>query len=288
MGALNDSTQDLKEEAVNLAREAKTSTWLDWGARLGYAVRGTLFGLMGLMTLWFVLRGFSEVANYEEVLWAIATQPLGKIGLLIIAAGAVGMILWTIVLAVADPYRRGSHATGILARLSSLVAGSYYVIVLIPTLSLIFGAGRMKMDGEQQAQQAAAGVLAQPWGPWLVGSLGVVLVVIAIIKFNQGLAGQFIEQLKEYDLNSYQIKLITRMGKVGILAQAVVLLILGTMIILAAWTVDPQKVGGMDGALTYVAQQTYGPWLLALVAIGLIAYSIFLILGALWFKFKEL
>jgi hypothetical protein len=52
----------------------------------------------------------------------------------------------------------------------------------------------------------------------------------------------------------------------------------------AALRYDPQQAQGLDGALRTIAGQPYGPWLLAIVALGLVSFGIYSVLCARWIK----
>ncbi|MEO1673721.1 MAG: DUF1206 domain-containing protein, partial [Cyanobacteria bacterium J06631_2] len=54
----------------------------------------------------------------------------------------------------------------------------------------------------------------------------------------------------------------------------------GFFILQAAHQYDPQKVRGLDGALFTLTQQPFGKALLGLMALGLVCYSIYLLLQA--------
>jgi hypothetical protein len=43
----------------------------------------------------------------------------------------------------------------------------------------------------------------------------------------------------------------------------------------AAWQANPQQAGGVGKALQTLAGQSYGPWLLGIVALGLVAYGLY-------------
>ena len=82
--------------------------------------------------------------------------------------------------------------------------------------------------------------------------------------------------------------LAQQMGRFGYVAVGVVFGIIGILAILAATTLNPERVGGLDQALTFLSQQVYGPWLLGAVAFGLMAYAVYSFMGALWFRIKGL
>jgi hypothetical protein len=66
---------------------------------------------------------------------------------------------------------------------------------------------------------------------------------------------------------------IERIGTVGHLARMVVFGLVGIFLIRAAIDFDPNKAVGLDGALAKVDHASYGPFLLGLIATGLIAFG---------------
>jgi hypothetical protein len=59
------------------------------------------------------------------------------------------------------------------------------------------------------------------------------------------------------------------------MARVVVFGLVGAFLIKAAVEYDPQKAVGIDGALAKLAQNSYGPYLLGLVAAGLVAFGVY-------------
>lgn len=51
--------------------------------------------------------------------------------------------------------------------------------------------------------------------------------------------------------------------------------LIGVFVIRAALQYDPKEAIGLDGALQKLASQSYGSWLLGIVAAGLLAYAVF-------------
>jgi len=75
-------------------------------------------------------------------------------------------------------------------------------------------------------------------------------------------------------------RMFTALGVFGHFARAVVFTLVGYGLIRAAFDYDPKKAVGLDGALRKLAHATYGPWLLGLVAIGLIGFAAYSIADA--------
>jgi Na+/proline symporter len=68
---------------------------------------------------------------------------------------------------------------------------------------------------------------------------------------------------------------ITWIGTFGHLARMVVFGLVGIFLVKAAVDYNPNKAVGLDGALAKLANQTYGPWLLGIVASGLVAFAVY-------------
>jgi hypothetical protein len=64
-------------------------------------------------------------------------------------------------------------------------------------------------------------------------------------------------------------------GSFGHLARMVVFSLVGVFRITAAIDYNPDNAVGLDGALAKLARASYGPFLLGLVAAGLIAFGVY-------------
>jgi hypothetical protein len=64
-------------------------------------------------------------------------------------------------------------------------------------------------------------------------------------------------------------------GSVGHVARGVVFGLIGVFVIKAAVDYKPKDAIGIDGALRKLVDAPYGPWLLGLVAAGLLAYGVY-------------
>ena len=71
---------------------------------------------------------------------------------------------------------------------------------------------------------------------------------------------------------------------VGTIARGLVFCVVGGLVVDAAVTYDPKKSTGLDGALRTLAAQSYGPGLLGVLAVGLIAFGIYGFAEARWAK----
>jgi hypothetical protein len=77
---------------------------------------------------------------------------------------------------------------------------------------------------------------------------------------------------------------VVRLGVVGTVARGIVFAVAEGRAVDAAITFEPSQSAGLDGALRTLADQSYGPWLLGALALGLIAAGVFGLAGARWAK----
>jgi len=91
-----EEAQELRDELIQkgeeTARAVVSQPWVYALTRLGYAVRGFLYLLVGLLAVQVALGGRSAPEDQEGAIATIASQPYGKL-LLIIILAARGTVL---------------------------------------------------------------------------------------------------------------------------------------------------------------------------------------------------
>ena len=66
------------------------------------------------------------------------------------------------------------------------------------------------------------------------------------------------------------------------MARGVVFALAGVFVISAAVNYNPDKAGGLDRALRELADTSAGPWLLGVVAVGLMMFGVYGFAEAKW------
>jgi len=256
-------------------------------ARFGYAAKGFVYGAIAILAL---LTAFSvqggETTGTTGALHTIAQQPAGKILLLLIAIGLVGYVLWRLIQAVADPDNKGSDAKGLFSRLGYLLSGLAYMGIAANSALLAFGSSSGSSGGDSSKQDWTAMVMQQPFGRWLVGLGGALAIGIGFYKIYKAYKTKFRKKLDLSSLAPDHKKWLVNISRFGIAARGVVFIMIGFFILEAARNYDPQKVKGLDGVLATLAQQPWGKVLLALMAFGLLAYAVYLLLQARFRKIE--
>jgi hypothetical protein len=111
----------------------------------------------------------------------------------------------------------------------------------------------------------------EPFGPWLVGIVALVIIGVGVAAIRRGVMKKFME-----DLNSAQLPKIAKpLGIVGYSAKGVAYSIIGILVGIAAINAEPGQAKGLDGALKTLQEQTFGSVLLFLVGLGFAAYGVF-------------
>jgi len=280
---VKNQAEAVNEKAQAMGRQAVQTPWIEGLARFGYVARGVLYATVGLLALEVALGLGGATTDKEGAIAAIGAQPAGKILLLIIAVGLAGYALWGFIRALLDPLDRGTDPKGLAQRAGYLVSGFTYGALVLPTLGLLLGT-RSGGGGGNQVQDSTARLLAAPFGPWLVGLMGLIAMIGGLGQFYQAYSAKFKQEFKTHEMNQTELTWATRIGRFGYAARGVVFVLGGLFLVEAARTADPQHAKGLDGTLQTLAQQPHGPWLLGIVALGLVAFGIYSILGARWIQ----
>lgn len=261
-----------KQHAAQASEHA--SPWLARLARLGYAAKGIVYMIVGVLATQAAFGAGGQTTGSEGALQEIVTQPFGQVLLGIVAIGLVGYALWRFVQAGVDPDNKGSDAKGIATRLGYAVSGIIYGSLAVTAVRIMMGSS--SGGGDSSSQTWTARLMSQPFGQWLVGIVGAIIIGLGLVQFYKAYKAKFREELKLGEMSSTEETWATRIGRLGFAARGVVFGIIGGFLIQAAYQSDPSEARGLGSALQTLAQQPFGPWLLGIVAIGLIAYGIFM------------
>ena len=168
------------------------------------------------------------------------------------------------------------------------VSGISYLLLAVATYGLITGGAMAASNGAQtaQAQATAATILAQSWGAYAVAGVAIIIIAVGIIQIIAGIQRKFDEQRVPNSLASSQRVWMVRVSQFGFAARGAVFALIGVFLFYAAYTHDASKAQGIDGVLSALLRQPTGPWLLGVVALGLIAFGFFSIMSGVWLRLR--
>ncbi len=213
--------------------------------------------------------------DQRGALGTLADEPLGTFLLVLLALGLAGYALWR--LAQVFLGARGKDGAGDVAERAASVgrAGIYGALSVFAWMIV---AGDRTGGSAEQKQTATA--LDWPGGVVLVVAVGVVVVGVAAYQAYRAVTRAFLEDLDLGRAGEAARATVTYIGTAGHAARAVVFGLIGVFLVKAALEHDPRDAIGLDGALSEVASQPYGRYLLVLVAAGLLLFGAYCMIEA--------
>ena len=268
----------LRGEARRKGDEAVDSPWIGWLARAGLVARGVVYLIIGVLALKLALGDGGKTTNQQGALKTIADGSFGKLLLILMAIGLAGYALWRLLrAAVGHGAEQRDSASD---RVAALASGIGYSILCVTAIKILADA----RTGSGTPKEATGGVLGWSGGTVLVAIAGGVLIAVALYQAYKGLAKKFLDDAKTGEMSEGVRKAYTALGVFGLVARAVVFALIGYGMIKAAIDYDPNKAVGLDGALRKLADASYGPVLLGLVAVGLVGFAAYSIMDARYRK----
>jgi hypothetical protein len=258
------------------------SSWVERGARFGLATKGFSYILVAVIALRVAAEGGGQTEDREGALRTLADEPFGWALLALVALGFASYAMWQLVRALFDRDNEGDDPIGIGKRLGQAGKAVLYGALAVITASFLFDSGGS--GGGRTEDKATAVFLDWPGGRWIVGVAGLAVIGAGVFNAYRALSGSFRDQLREEQISGAERPWYTAFGVLGHLARAVVFGMIGVFLIRAAYQYDPDEALGLDGALQKLVGETYGPFLLGAVALGLGAYGLFCLVQA---KYRE-
>ena len=274
------STGEAKQHAERAA--GKASPWLERLARTGYVAYGVVYVLVGVLAIQAAFGGAAESAGQQGALRAVLVAPLGRVLLGMVAIGLLAYAAWRLFEGILDPENEGTDAKGIVKRLDHVLNGLFHAALAFSAGQLVLGSGG---GGGGSPDDWTARLMAQPFGRWLVVVAGVVVVGAGLYQLYKAYKADFREELETGEMSAREKKWTTRSGRLGYAARGVVFGVIGVFLVQAALQSDPDEARGLGGALQTLARQPLGPYILGAVAIGLVAYGVFMFVMA---RYREI
>lgn len=244
----------------------KAPAWVVPVMRAGYAARGAVYTVVGGLALLAAWRG-GQAEGTTDALADLRSVPWGVALLWAIAIGLIAYMVWRLIDAWMDLECHGTEGKGIIARVGQAVTGVIHGAIGVSVASTAMGSGGGGGDGAQTATQK---LMSMPWGPWLVMAAGLVTIGAGIYYAHKGITEKYKRDIRVTPL----ARKLDPVMKFGLVAEGVVVGIIGVSIFYAGMTVDPSEAGGVSTALDQIRSAAFGRILLGVVAVGLIGFAV--------------
>ena len=271
----NSSTDNIKQSI----RQAASHAWFERLARLGYVSKGLVYFIVGFLAAQAAFSMGGRTTDTSGALSEIVNQPFGKFLLFLVTIGIIGYALWRIVQTILDPEHQGqkTDAKRIAQRIGYALSALAYAGLALTAVKLIMGSGG---GNSNTTEDLTAQILAQPFGQWLVGLAGSIVIGVGFSYFYEAYKAKFRRHFKLDEMSQTEQTWATRLGRFGIAARGVVFVIVGFFLIQAARLSDASQTKGLGDVLEILAQQPFSPVILGIVPLGLIAYGIYSVIEA--------
>jgi hypothetical protein len=261
--------------------------WADGIARVGYLAKGAVLLMVGGLALFAAMRLGGKATDPSGALLEVGRNPSGRAVLIAIALGSLAHALFRGALAVvgeryAENWRGGRGQ--ITRRIAYVGSAIFYVGLAGTAAALGLGWRALGHDGSDVETRRAAGqVLHLPFGRILLGGMAAAILIVALVCVVRALGKNDIRQRLRVDvMTEAQCRVMAVLGRVAYLARATVLGIISYFLAWAAYYDSPYAARGSAGALRAVEAHAQGHLLLGAVAVGLIAFGVYVLLEARW------
>ena len=246
-------------------------------ARLGFVSKALIYGVVGGLAVAAAAKAGGRVTDTSGALRFILRQPYGQALLIALAIGLFGYALWRVLDAYYDPDRHGTSVGGLVVRVGHAIRGGVYGVLGIEAFRLAQG---LRGSSGREAQLWTARIMDLPFGDWLIGLAGLIIVCVGASEVWYGLTAGID---KSIDLSRIPRRLrnaATNVSRFGVGARGVIIVVLGMFLVKAALERDPSEVHGTRQSILELSNAVSGRWMLAAIGAGLIAYAIDQVLHA--------
>lgn len=265
--------------ARRTARRAAGSPAMAWLARTGLAVRGTTYILVGVIAVKVAIGGSRQQADRSGAVRLVAHTTFGAVILWLLMIGFAGLTLWRLSEAIWGGARQGGRAAA--RRLANLARAALYAVITYGTLLYALGVGQPP-SSDSQSQDLTAAALRYRGGRWVVVIVGGIVVLAGLYTVYGAYRKRFLKDLRLGSASVRTRKIVARLGQIGGIARGLVFCVIGVFLVIAARDASPRQAKGIDSALRTLAHTPLGPWLLVIVAVGLVLFGAYSWCEARW------
>jgi hypothetical protein len=258
------------------ARRASDSRAANLLARAGLTARGVIYLLIGWVALLVALGHSSREPDQRGALQLLASKPYGLVSLWLLGLGFAAYALWRLSEAA---FGVTGEPRGAGPRLKSVGRALIYAGFAYLTFEVISGSRRSQ---SRQQQDMTATVMQHPEGRWLVGLVGLIVVIIGLALVGQGAGRKFMKYLRTAQMSLRTRRAVELLGVIGTVARGLVFALAGALVVDAAITHRASESGGIDKALLTLRNQPFGEVLMVLAALGLAVFGIYGLCEARW------
>ena len=252
--------------------EQISNLWLRRYILIGYAAKGTVYLLIGILTVQAAIFKQEAAGTYLSLSF-LASQPLGKLLVLILAVALMGYVLRRIFQAILVPGNANPSSWKCqFKRIGYLMSALSYTGVAYTAFNIV----RQSGEDDNTIEDLANELFDLPIGEWLVFFGGIAVITVGISYVYGAYSGSYISKFNSGDIDRRLEKWTRRIGKFGVAARGVSFILTGIYLIQAAIIGSSELAGGLENAFQVLASQPFGQLWLGIIGMGFISYGLYM------------
>lgn len=239
-------------------------------ARFGFLSRGIVYVLIGGIAARVAILQRGRTTGPAGALARVLTGSGGRLLLWVVVAGLFAFVLFRVVQGVRTRQR---------------LQQVFYVVSGLGGLVLAIAAVRVLLHFRSGADEAGlrelvARIVSHAWGRLGLELGGAIAVVVGVVEAVRAVLGRLPADFTAAIMARVQRKWTSVLTRVGMLAHGIIVAIIGYSVCRAGLDENARALGGTGTALRTLRHFGTGPVLFGLVAVGLIAYGLSLLVLA--------
>jgi Domain of Unknown Function (DUF1206) len=248
-------------------------------ARAGLIARGVMYVIIGWIAVQIAFGHSGHQADQSGATRLVASTAVGAAALWLLVAGFAGLTLWRLSEAVyGGPGPDGRKASTRAAAAFRVVV---YGFLAFSLLKFALGLGAPP-SSDKTSRDLTAAAMSHPGGVALVGLAGVALIAGGVFLAYQAWQKEFLKELRLAEMTPRTRRVVEVLGRIGGIARGTVFAAVGLFLFSAVVHSSPGQAKGIDATLRTLAATPVGPWLLAVVALGLVTFGVYSVADARW------
>lgn len=239
-------------------------------ARFGFFARGLVYVLVGGVAARVALLQRGRATGPADALARTLTGRNGRLVLAVVAAGLFSFVLFRAAQCVRTRRR--------FARIGYLVSALGNLFLATAAVRILF---HLHAGGDAAGlREAGSRLVSAAWGRGALELGGAIAVVAGGVEMARALLGRLPADFTAAIMARERRRWTSAIARGGVFAHGLVLAVAGASICRAGIEANPRALGGTEAALRTIKRTEAGPVLFALVAVGLLAYGLSLLVLA--------
>jgi len=240
-------------------------------ASFGIATKGVVYFIIGGLTTMAAFGYGGKKSGSGTVIDFISKQSFGQILLILLAIGLLGYVFWRWYQAFTNPKDIENNAKGTVKRIAYFISGILYGALAVKAIVTVIGSNN-------GGKSFTAKVFESDYATAIVIMIGLGLVGKGIYELYNAYSGKFKKDVQSAGIPHKAEKLVLNAGKVGHTSRGIVAGILGFLFLKTGVTGTADKLSKTD-AFGFIENE-FGSIVMGLIALGLVAYGVFMIIKA--------